>query len=281
MVETALHWRRTGTGAPLVLLHGIGSSQDDFAALVPRLSAEHQVLTVDLPGHGQSAPPDVRPTVGAFADLLESDLDGLGLDRVDLLGNSLGGRVALELARRHRARSVVAIAPSGMGLPPERIYQALAIGGARVALRRLRGLIRPLSEARAGRAFLLAGLRSRPGLASSVEARAVAGGLAGTTGFWRMLWWSVLVDLPTGMSDIDCPVVLAQGTCDLLSGGQTPRYLFLVPGSRFHPLLLAGHAPHSDTPEVIVRLVHQATQAGRTRRTTQTDTYEQITEEPQ
>lgn len=91
------------------------------------------------------------------------------------------------------------------------------------------------------------------------------GGFAESTGYWRMLWWSVLADVPSGMDDIDCPVVLAQGTRDLLSGGQTPRFRFLVRGSRFHPLLRAGHTSHSDSPDDIVRLVHEATRASRAR----------------
>jgi pimeloyl-ACP methyl ester carboxylesterase len=252
-----LSWQRTGTGEPLLMLHGIGSTREDFAGLDDRLAEDFEVLSVDLPGHGGSAALDERPTVGALADVLEADLDRLGLGRVHILGNSLGGRLALELARRHRALSVVAIAPSGTGLPPERAYQALALSAGRVLLRRARGLIEPLSRRRLGRVVLLSGLRARPSRASRAEARAVKGGFAESTGFWSTLWWSILVDVPTGLDDIDCPVVLAQGMRDLLAGGQTPRYLLLVPGSRFQPLFRAGHAPHSDSPDEIVRLVHE------------------------
>ncbi|HWN25594.1 MAG TPA: hypothetical protein VNP37_01410, partial [Actinomycetospora sp.] len=60
------------------------------------------------------------------------------------------------------------------------------------------------------------------------------------------------------LEDVDCPVVLAQGLLDAISAGQTPRYLLAVPGARFVPLFAAGHAPQSDTPDAIVRLVHQA-----------------------
>jgi pimeloyl-ACP methyl ester carboxylesterase len=76
-----------------------------------------------------------------------------------------------------------------------------------------------------------------------------------------MLWWAILVDLPTGTERIDCPVVLAQGTADVIAAGQTPRYLCLIAGSRFVPLLGAGHAPQSDVPGAIVRLVRRATGA--------------------
>jgi len=263
VTDTDLSWQRTGSGEPLLMLHGIGSTREDFAGLDDRLAEDFEVLSVDLPGHGQSAALSTRPTVGAIADLVESDLERLGVGRVHVLGNSLGGRLALELARRHRASSVVAIAPSGTGLPPERVYQALALSAGRVLLRRSRGLIEPLSRRRGGRTLLLSGLRARPARASRAEARAVQGGFAESTGFWSALWWSVLVDIPTGLDEIDCPVVLAQGTRDLLAGGQTPRYLLLVPGSRFKPLLRSGHAPHSDTPDVIVRLVHEAVRWSR------------------
>ncbi len=259
MVSTVLDWERAGGGEPLVLLHGIGSTRGDFAALRPRLAAEYDVLAVDLPGHGRSPALRRRPTVPALAEVVEADLDALGLRRVHMLGNSLGARLALELARRGRGLSVVAIAPSGMNLVPERVYQGLVMGGARLVLRRARPLIDPLSRRRAGRVALLAGLRARPGQASPAEARAVKGGFAGAPDFWRMLWWSILVDLPIGLEQIDCPVVLAQGTRDWISGGQTPRYLVAVPGSRFQPLFGAGHAPQSDSPDEIVRLVRAAT----------------------
>jgi pimeloyl-ACP methyl ester carboxylesterase len=258
-VGTTLHWDRDGDGEPLVLLHGIGSTVDDFAGLRGRLEADHDVLAADLPGHGGSSSLLVPPTVDAITDVVESDLDAVGLDRVHVLGNSLGARVALELARRHRARSVVAIAPSGMNTPVERAYQGAVMGTARLVLRAARDWIEPLSRSRWGRLALLAGLRARPMRASQAEALAVRDGFAAESDeFWRMLWHAILTDLPTGLQDIDCPVVLAQGLLDGISGGQTPRYLLAVPGARFEPLLAAGHAPQSDTPEAIVALVHEA-----------------------
>jgi pimeloyl-ACP methyl ester carboxylesterase len=268
-VGTTLHWQRGGDGEPLLLLHGIGSTHDDFAALRGRLEADHDVLAADLPGHGSSPSLSRAPTVEALADVVEADLDALGLDRVHVLGNSLGARIALELARRHRARSVVAIAPNGMNGPLERMYQGTAMSTARIVLRSARGCIEPLSRSRLGRVALLAGLRARPARASRAEALAVRDGFADSDDFWRMLWHAILADLPTGLGAIDCPVVLAQGVLDGISGGQTVRYLPAVPGARFEPLLAAGHAPQSDTPGAIVRLVHEA--GTRARASTATD----------
>jgi pimeloyl-ACP methyl ester carboxylesterase len=250
-----------GVGEPLLLLHGIGSTRDDFAALYPRLDREYRLLAPDLPGHGRSGPLAVRPTVAAITDAIEADLDELGTGRVHVLGNSIGARVALELAARDRARSVVAISPSGANLPGERLYQGAVLGAARLALRAVRPLVPVAARSILGRSALLAGLRAAPWAAGETEATGVEGGFAGAAQFWRMLWWGVLVDLPTGLEHVDCPVILAQGTLDVIAAGQTPRYLAAVPGARFVPLLGAGHAPQSDVPDTILRLVHQATAA--------------------
>ncbi|HEX8518008.1 MAG TPA: alpha/beta fold hydrolase [Pseudonocardia sp.] len=256
-----LSWSCTGDGEPLLLLHGIGSTHDDFAALRPHLDAAYRVLAPDLPGHGGSPPLAGRPTVAAITDAVEADLDELGVGRVHVLGNSIGARVALELARRGRARSVVAISPSGANSVVERVYQATVLGSARLALRAARPLVPAATRSVVGRSALLAGLRAAPWRAGETEATAVEGGLAGAARFWSMLWWGVLLDVPTGLEDVDCPVILAQGTLDGIAAGQTPRYLAAVPGARFVPLLGGGHAPQSDTPDAILRLVHRAVAA--------------------
>jgi pimeloyl-ACP methyl ester carboxylesterase len=196
--------------------------------------------------------------VQALTDILEADLDAHGLRRVHVLGNSLGGRLALELARRGRALSVVALSPSGLGLWGERLHQGVLMGTARLVNRGIRPWIGMLAGSRPGRTALLAGFRARPWEASKAEALAMRGGFADSAGFWSMLWWSVLVDVPAGLTEVDCPVLLAQGAVDLIGSGQTPRYLPLIRGSRFQLLPAAGHAPHSDAPQMIARLVHQA-----------------------
>jgi pimeloyl-ACP methyl ester carboxylesterase len=259
-----LAWERAGgSGEPLLLLHGIGTTHADFAALRPGLDAGYDVLAPDLPGHGGSAPLPVRPTVAAFADAVEADLDALGLGRVHVLGSSFGARLALELAIRGRARSVVAITPSGLGLPPERVYQGAVMGTARVLMQMIRPFIHTAARFPAGRALLLANMRSMPWLAGEAEARAMHEGFAGSPDFWQQLGWAVLIDVPLDLYKIDCPVIVAQGTVDTMSSMQTPRYLAFIPRSRFQPLVGAGHAPQSDAPRTIVRLVAEAAAAAR------------------
>jgi pimeloyl-ACP methyl ester carboxylesterase len=258
-VSTQLSWDRAGSGAPLLLVHGIGTTRQDFSALRPELEADYDVLAVDLPGHGDSPALSVRPTICAITDAIEADLDVLGMGRVHVLGNSLGARIALELARRDRALSVVSIAPSGLNMPHERIYQGAALSTFRLLISLLHSMIGSLARLPAGRAALLTGLRSQPWLASEAEVCALREGFGECEDFWRLLWWGLLADVPTGLGDVRCPVILAQGTADIIASGQTPRYLLALPGATFTPLLGAGHAPQSDAPGSILRLVRQAT----------------------
>src|SRR4051794_11736193 len=146
-----LFWDQAGSGEPLLLLHGIGSTYDDFGALRPQLDTEYRVLAPDLPGHGRSPALSGRPTVAAIADAIVADLDEMGVGQVHVVGNSIGARLALELATRGRTRSVVAISPSGLNAPAERIYQGALMSGNRLLLRRLRRFIPTLARTTLGR----------------------------------------------------------------------------------------------------------------------------------
>src|SRR3954468_12750652 len=135
----ALVGPRVGSGPPLLLLPGLGSTLAEFRAVLPSLALRYDLLAIELPGQGRSPalPATVRPTVTALTDAVEQELDRRGVTVPHVLGVSLGGRLGLELARRQRARSVVAIAPTGPLTPPERAYQAAALVAARLTFRAL------------------------------------------------------------------------------------------------------------------------------------------------
>src|SRR4051794_26649567 len=113
MSQYASH--RGGSGEPLVLIHGIAGSWSIWRPILPALEARHDVLAVTLAGHdgGPPFPADGGPSMQAVIDQVERDLDDAGFDTAHLVGNSLGGWAALELAKRGRARSVVALSPGG------------------------------------------------------------------------------------------------------------------------------------------------------------------------
>ena len=107
-----------GEGRPLVLLHGIGMSHHAWLPVIDQLAAQgRRVIAFDIAGFGRSAPVPHRSVVGIarLARELRQNLALLGIhEPVDIAGNSLGGRIAIEVAQQGGARSVVAISPPGL-----------------------------------------------------------------------------------------------------------------------------------------------------------------------
>jgi pimeloyl-ACP methyl ester carboxylesterase len=103
-----LAFTRRGVGAPIVLLHALSSSRYSFDPIIPALARHFDVIAIDLPGFGDSEPfsASVEPTPAALAAVVAEELDHLGVRSAHLVGNSLGGWVALELAAIHPAASV-------------------------------------------------------------------------------------------------------------------------------------------------------------------------------
>jgi pimeloyl-ACP methyl ester carboxylesterase len=104
---------RGGAGPPLVLLHGFLDTWRTWELVLPRLERHHDVLAPTLAGHAGGPPIDGPIGPDTLADAVERAMDDAGLGTAHLAGNSLGGYLALQLAARGRARSVVALAPAG------------------------------------------------------------------------------------------------------------------------------------------------------------------------
>lgn len=104
-----------GAGSPLVLLHGLGGTWHIWKPVLAQLERHHRVIALTLPGHygGPELPPGEPVTVELMADVLERDLRARGIERAHVAGNSLGGWLSLELARRGMAHSVTALSPAG------------------------------------------------------------------------------------------------------------------------------------------------------------------------
>jgi 4,5:9,10-diseco-3-hydroxy-5,9,17-trioxoandrosta-1(10),2-diene-4-oate hydrolase len=117
-----LHYHEAGTGPVVLMLHGGGpgaAAWSNFGRNLAALSASFRVLAVDMPGFGRSDKPTEHPQYFAHAaSAVEGLLDALGIDQVDLVGNSLGGGVSVRFALQapERARRLVLMAPGGLGL---------------------------------------------------------------------------------------------------------------------------------------------------------------------
>ena len=106
-------------------LHGFLDTWRVWDLVLPRLERDHEVLAPTLPGHAGGPPIQGEITDTVLADAVECAMDEAGFERAHLVGSSLGGYVALQLAARGRADSVVAIAPAGGWSPPDESYRDL------------------------------------------------------------------------------------------------------------------------------------------------------------
>jgi pimeloyl-ACP methyl ester carboxylesterase len=110
-----MYYERYGAGSPLVLLHGGMMTIDlNFATLIPDLATRHQVIGVEMQGHGRTADTDREMTPAALASDVIGLLDHMGVDRAHVLGHSMGAAVTLELGVSYpdRVRSLVPVSGS-------------------------------------------------------------------------------------------------------------------------------------------------------------------------
>ena len=256
MDASELDHHRGGSGEPLVLLHGIGHTWRGWKPMLPPLEESFDVLAVDLPGFGHSPPlpPGLDSTPEALADAVERAMDEAGFETAHLSGNSLGGWVALELARRGRARTCVPISPAGLAHGRER---DLGVG----ILRGMRWLARNAApndvalRSPIGRTLFAGPTLGRPWRADPgdlIEQREL---FATAPGFDATLP-HVLERQPAGLTAIRCPVLILWGTRDvILIPRQGRRFERLIPGSELRYLKGLGHVPMSDDPELLAHAI--------------------------
>jgi pimeloyl-ACP methyl ester carboxylesterase len=250
-----LNHHRTGSGEPLVLIHGIGSQWQVWRPLFEYLTPHRDVIAVDLPGFGDSPalPDGDTPTPQRFAEKVIELMDELGLERPVVGGNSLGGWVSLEVARRGRARAAAPISPGGFQLPRERAYAGLRLRVERAFAKSMRTRGVPLIRNPVTRTPVFASMVARPWRIPPDDAVGMFQNLGGSPGFDATL---IALDSATFSAghEITVPVTLMWGTRDsLLIPRQGPRAARVLPTARLIPLKGAGHVPTYDAPAEIAR----------------------------
>ena len=113
----SVRYLTAGEGPPLVLLHALGESALDWRWVLPALARSHQIYAVDLPGFGYSGKPTADYSPAFFARFVGTYLDALRIEQVVIIGNSLGGLIALHLALSEPARvsALGLVASAGLG----------------------------------------------------------------------------------------------------------------------------------------------------------------------
>jgi pimeloyl-ACP methyl ester carboxylesterase len=249
-------FERRGDGSPLVLLHGIGHRWQAWAPVLDALSAEHDVIAVDLPGFGASPllPEgrgyDMPNAVQACADMFAD----LGLDRPHVAGNSLGGAISLELASRGLVSSATALAPAGFWNARDRAWALRVLTMIRSSGRTPAWLRAAFVRNRYFRMAAGSMLYGHPSRMTAETMLADLLSMVGARGFDLVAEagreYTFAAPEPT------VPVAVGWGTRDrILWPRQARRAAALLPKARHVWLYRAGHVPMIDEPAQVASLI--------------------------
>jgi pimeloyl-ACP methyl ester carboxylesterase len=255
-----IHLVRRGAGPPLVLLHGIGGEACVWDPVLDALAAHHDVLALDLPGFGRSAPlpAGTAPTPEALAAAVARRLEAEGLQDAHVAGNSLGGWIALELAKAGRARSVTGLCPAGLwGRPLAGPDAAPVRGRAHRVARRLRPLIPVALLSRRVRRLVLSPFVAHPDRVPYRDAWRMVRSYARATAY-DATSTAMRRSHVQDVSGIAVPVTLAFADHDRLI---RPARLPLA-GARYVVLPDCGHIPMWDAPELVVEVIASTVRSG-------------------
>lgn len=256
-------YRDAGDGPALLLIHGMAGSSDTWREIIPQLSKQFRVIAPDLLGHGMSAKPRGDYSLGAFAVFLRDLLDELGVDRATVVGQSLGGGIAMQFAHQHRdyCERLVLIGSGGLGPELSPLLRFLSAPGAELLL----PVIAPQPVLNVGEKLgswlTSAGIRS-PRTGQMWHAYASLSDAQTRRAFLRTLRsvvdyrgqavsalnkLHVAADLPTlliwGDHDRIIPVAHAYAAHDALAG------------SRLEVIEGVGHFPHAEAPSAVTEIL--------------------------
>jgi pimeloyl-ACP methyl ester carboxylesterase len=260
MAATFTPSHRGGSGPPLVCLHGFTDTWRTWELVLPALEREHDVLAVTLAGHAGGPPVQGEVTEAVLTDAVERAMDEAGFETAHLAGNSLGGYIALQLAARGRADSVVALAPAGGWAEGDESYRdTLAFFS---MVQELVGNAAPFAEAilasdegrRRGSEFLVTNYEHIPAelLAHALQGAAACTAAVSLLEYAEQEGWSLDAER------IAVPVRVAWGTADRILPwpGAAARFRdSWLPQAEWIELDGIGHSPQLDVPAETAELI--------------------------
>jgi pimeloyl-ACP methyl ester carboxylesterase len=245
-----------GEGPPLVFVHGLSGSWQNWLEQVPVLAREHRVVTLDLPGFGGSPMPLGEISISRYARLLDGLLDQLDIDAAAVVGNSMGGFIAAELAIAYpqRVERLVLISAAGIStyadprtaraLPTLRRAERLLAAGAAWLASRSDTVAR---RARLRQATLALVLRHPGRLPAPLAAEQMRG--AGKPGFLQALESILDYDFRDRLPEIACPTLIVWGDGDrLINVRDADVFADLIAGSRLVVFEDTGHMAMLERP---------------------------------
>lgn len=225
--------------------------------VIPTLSTRYEVIAIDLPGFGASPmpPPDTLPGVDSLISETMAFLDSIGVEQPHAAGNSLGGLMVLEMARRGVIRSATALSPAGFASRPEVAVSRLLLGISVRVARRLAPHADAFLRRPRARGLVLQTFFARPRAIPPAEAAANLRALAEAPWFDATL--PAVGPMAFGQdTQTSVPTLIAWGEKDrVLLPRQAARAARAIPSARMLTLAGCGHVPTYDDPEQVGRVL--------------------------
>jgi len=245
-----LYYDIRGVGQPLLFIHGLGSSSRDWEFQVTEFSRWYQVITLDLRGHGQSDKPAGPYSMAMFAADTAGLLTALGIEAVHVVGVSLGGGVAFQLALdAPRAIKTLTVVNSAPELVVRSFKHKLAIWQ-RLAIVRLLGM-RKMGEVLSRRLFVKP--EEDAVRETFVERWAENDQRAYLAALRAMIGWSVVARL----GSIECPTLVMAAEHDYTPLSVKQGYAAQIPNAELVVIRDSRHATPVDQPQEFNRALRQ------------------------
>jgi len=249
---TRVNYVEMGSGPPLVFVHGLAGCWQNWLENIPHFARTRRVIAVDLPGFGESELPLDDITIPGYGRFVDAFLGEIGVERAPIVGNSMGGFIAAEVAVSHpsRVEQLVLVSAAGLVTVPDRqltLARRLApyfhMGTARAIARREHWVRRP----RMRRMFLY-GVATHPDLLQPELCYEVASG-GGKPGFIDAFSAILDYDFRDRLSDVRHPTLVVWGRRDkIVPVAGAHEYERLIPGSRKVIFEDTGHVPMIERP---------------------------------
>lgn len=241
-----------GSGPPLVFVHGLGGSWQNWLEQVPEFARDHRVIAFDLPGFGESPLPAEEISISGSGRLVVGLMDALGIERAALVGNSMGGFVATEIAVQAPDRVERLVLVSAAGISSEQALRRPLVmaarmgqlGAAWVATRSETLTRRPRM-----RKLLTGGIMRHPDqLPPALVAEQVRG--SGKPGFVDALDELLRYRLRERLGEISVPTLVVWGRQDrVVPVRDAQKFVELIPRARKVIFDDTGHVPQLERPE--------------------------------
>jgi pimeloyl-ACP methyl ester carboxylesterase len=252
-----LSYRTGGSGPVLLLLHGITNSSSSWEPVLAQLATRFEVIAPDLLGHGESAKPRGDYSLGASASLMRDLMVALGHERATIVGHSLGGGIAMQMAYQfpERVERLVLVSSGGLGRAVTPVLRAVALPAAEYVLPLLAS--QPIVSAGAK----LGGWIEQVGLRVGADITAMAAGFASLQDIETRRAFvhtaRSVIDIAGQRVSATDKLYLAEAVPTLILWGDRDSIIPArhgiraheqMPGSRLQVFAGAGHFPHHDDP---------------------------------